>query len=334
MSIASEIMRIQGNISDAYTAAQAKGATIPATQNSDNLATTISTISGGGGDTTGWIPKAIDANGKLVGSSTAPNFTGVEDIGDYVLYYSNYQNTRLTGAVSFPDLTTVSGNNAMSGTFSGCTGLTSVSFPALTTISGSYGFSAVFRGCTGLTSVDLSALTTISGNNAMSSTFSGCTGLTSVSFPALTTISGSYGIESTFYGCTGLTSVSFPALTTISGSRAMNNTFDGCTGLTSVSFPALTTISSSRAMNNTFYYCTGLTSVSFPALKSNSFGSNKTPFGDSSYNYCFVGVSGCTIHFPSNLDPQTGSTVISSLSGYPNFGGTNTVLAFDLPATE
>lgn len=49
MSIASEITRITGNISDAYTAAQAKGATMPATQNSDNLATTISTISGGGG---------------------------------------------------------------------------------------------------------------------------------------------------------------------------------------------------------------------------------------------------------------------------------------------
>ena len=66
MSIASEITRIQDNISDAYTAAQAKGATMPATQNSDNLATTISTISGGGVDTRGWLPRSINANGKLV----------------------------------------------------------------------------------------------------------------------------------------------------------------------------------------------------------------------------------------------------------------------------
>jgi hypothetical protein len=38
-----------------------------------------------------------------------------------------------------------------------------------------------------------------------------------------------------------------------------------------------------------------------------------------------------TIHFPSNLQ-----TKISTLSGYPNFGGTNgyVTLAFDLPATS
>ena len=44
MSIASEITRITNNVADAYTAAQAKGATMPAAENSDNLATTISTI--------------------------------------------------------------------------------------------------------------------------------------------------------------------------------------------------------------------------------------------------------------------------------------------------
>ena len=49
MTIASEIQRIQTNIANAYDAAEAKGATMPATENSDNLATTISSISGGGG---------------------------------------------------------------------------------------------------------------------------------------------------------------------------------------------------------------------------------------------------------------------------------------------
>lgn len=49
MSIASEITRINNNIASAYTACSNKGATLPATQNSDNLANTISTISGGGG---------------------------------------------------------------------------------------------------------------------------------------------------------------------------------------------------------------------------------------------------------------------------------------------
>ena len=48
MSIASEIVRIKNNINDAYTACNAKGATIPATKNSANLATCIGTITGTG----------------------------------------------------------------------------------------------------------------------------------------------------------------------------------------------------------------------------------------------------------------------------------------------
>lgn len=49
MSVASEINRIKANIADAYDEAEAKGATMPATENSANLADTIATISGGGG---------------------------------------------------------------------------------------------------------------------------------------------------------------------------------------------------------------------------------------------------------------------------------------------
>jgi hypothetical protein len=48
MSVASEINRIKANIADAYDEAEAKGATMPATENSANLADTIASISGGG----------------------------------------------------------------------------------------------------------------------------------------------------------------------------------------------------------------------------------------------------------------------------------------------
>lgn len=48
MTIASEITRIQNNIADTYTALSAKGATMPATQNSANLATTVASVSSGG----------------------------------------------------------------------------------------------------------------------------------------------------------------------------------------------------------------------------------------------------------------------------------------------
>lgn len=56
MSIASEITRISGNIADAYTSLNAKGATMPATQNSANLADTIDSVpTGGGGGTPAYM---------------------------------------------------------------------------------------------------------------------------------------------------------------------------------------------------------------------------------------------------------------------------------------
>lgn len=48
MSIASEITRIKNNIANAYIQAENKGATMPQTQNSDNLSSTIASITGGG----------------------------------------------------------------------------------------------------------------------------------------------------------------------------------------------------------------------------------------------------------------------------------------------
>lgn len=50
MSIASEITRIQTNVANAYDALEAKGATMPANENTDSLVATINTISAGGGD--------------------------------------------------------------------------------------------------------------------------------------------------------------------------------------------------------------------------------------------------------------------------------------------
>lgn len=47
MSITSQITRIQSNIENAYTALEAKGATLPLIENSANLVDTINTISGG-----------------------------------------------------------------------------------------------------------------------------------------------------------------------------------------------------------------------------------------------------------------------------------------------
>lgn len=91
-----------------------------------------------------------------------------------------------------------------------------------------------------------------------------------------------------------------------------------------VSFSDLTTISGSSGMQRSFDKCTSLTSLSFPSLTSKSFGSYTSQF-----SYMLYGVTGCTVHFPSNLQ-----SVIGSWSDVTSgFGGTSTTVLFDLPAT-
>lgn len=247
------------------------------------------------------------SSGKLSNSiSTAfiPLSNTITDVADYILYkcYYSTPSSVLYGSVDLSNLTTLSGNSCCQYMFYNCPGITSVDLSNLTTVSGTNAMSSAFQKCTGITSVDLSNLTTVSGIGAMSSAFNGCYNITSVNVSNLTTLSAQNAMGSMFYGCFNLTSITYSALSTVTG--------NGC-------------------LSQCFAAATGLTSISFPALKSTSFGTQVNQF-----NNLISGVTGCTIHFPSNLDPQGGSTVISSLASYPNFGGTNTVLAFDLPATE
>jgi hypothetical protein len=77
-------------------------------------------------------------------------------------------------------------------------------------------------------------------------------------------------------------------------------------------------------MGYAFQGCTKLKTLSFPALTSNSFGSYTNQF-----NNMLSGVTGCKVHFPSNLQSVIGSW--SSVTS--GFTGTNTTVLFDLPAT-
>lgn len=222
-------------------------------------------------------------------------------------------------SVSFPALTSVTSMYAFQAAFLRCGLLASVDFSALTTISGSSAFIYAFQ-ASGITSVPFSALTTISGSSSLSNCFNSCTSLTTASFPALTTINGYSALGECFRACTNLTTVSFPELTTISGSSAFAGTFRDCTSLTSASFPVLTDMSGSGAFQNAFNGCTALTSVSFPSLTANSFDTRTNQFTS-----MLTGVTGCTLHFPAATQAK-----IETMSGYPNFGGTNTTVLFDL----
>lgn len=68
MTIVTEINRIKENIANTYTALSEKGATLPTVQNSDNLASTVSTVTGGG--TEGDVVYAVNATGASIREGT------------------------------------------------------------------------------------------------------------------------------------------------------------------------------------------------------------------------------------------------------------------------
>ena len=173
----------------------------------------------------------------------------------------------------------------------------SISFPDLTVVR-SNGLYQTFQG-NQITSVDLSALTTVDTRGLYWSF--PYNQITSVDLSALTTV-GPYGLSSAFDN-NQITSVDLSSLTTVGGN-----------GLSY----AFTNNKDSQGQ-------TTLTSISFPALTSQSFGESTDQF-----NGMLNGDDGVTVHFPSNLQ-----SVIGDWADVTNgFGGTNTTVLFDLPATE
>ncbi|MBR1533836.1 MAG: hypothetical protein IJ639_05700, partial [Ruminococcus sp.] len=85
MSIASEISRINQNIAAAYTACQNKGATMPQTQNSANMAAAIASLSTGvpGQDLT-WDQRQTDVKNYLNTVTYSPSDYSTSSIASYV----------------------------------------------------------------------------------------------------------------------------------------------------------------------------------------------------------------------------------------------------------
>ena len=198
--------------------------------------------------------------------------------------------------------------------------VTSFSLPSNATNVGKYALAYAFYSCPSLTSVDLSSLTKVSGEQALYRAFDGCTSLTSVDLSSLTTVNGDNALAYAFVDCTSLTSVDLSSLTTVDRQAVFKYAFSGCTKLTSVNFSSLANLVGQSSFRYAFYNCSSLASLSFPALKESSF-----KFEVSQFDSMLSGVTGCTIHFPAAIRAK-----IETLTGYPNFGGTNTTVLFDL----
>lgn len=171
-----------------------------------------------------------------------------------------------------------------------------------------------------VTSFSLPSDATDVGPNALAYAFYSCPSLTSVDLSSLTTVSGEDAFYEAFYKCTAITSVNLSSLTTLSGRGALEYAFDVCTALTSVDFSSLTTVSGYNSLYCAFSRCSSLTSLSFPALTVAGL-----QYGSSQFDDMIRGVTGCTIHFPAAVQAK-----IETTAGYPNFGGTNTTVLFDL----
>ena len=217
MSISQEIQRIKTNIANAYTQANAKGATLPESQNSANLASTIESISGlevkhgiiaTEVDEDGYVTKA-----KVVGLNTVP----------YASFYNNETDryNKLKKVELSEEITTIKKY-----AFKECTSLENINIPDNVTSVLGY----AFQDCRGLKSIELSNNIVTIGEYA----FYNCFGLKDINIPDnVTTIE-----TSTFSGCKSLTSINIPNSVT----SIKNSAFTNCSGMAFYDFSSHTVI--------------------------------------------------------------------------------------------
>lgn len=141
-----------------------------------------------------------------------------------------------------------------------------------------------------------------------------------VSFPKLKTI-GKEGLYVAIGNTSSLISTDFSSLETIDESGMWGALVNS--RMTTISFPKLNYIGED-GMVYCFLGSVTLTSVYFNSLTSSSF------YDDDVFYNMLNFTQNCTVHFPSNLQSVIGNW--SDVLG--GFGGTNTTVLFDLPATE
>lgn len=262
---------------------------------------------------------------SMITTIPADAFSDITEIGNRALYHA-YSYTTFDNNTSL-DMSSVQtiGQEGMRETFYKSTGMVSVNLSSLVTI-GNSGLRSLFstpQSPYTLVSVDLSSLVTI-GNDGMSSSFGGNENLSSFDISSLQTI-GRDGMSGVCDSCTSLTNVDFSSIVSV-GNAGLGYAFYNC-DLRTISFDSLSYIGDG-ALGGCFGENYNLSSVSFPSLTSNSF----TYEDEEGYcfDYMLGSCSNVTVHFPSNLQSIIGSWD-SVVSG---FGGTNTTVLFDLPATE
>lgn len=354
MSIATALVAAQGRVADCYTAISNKGGTLPATQNLSNMPTAISSIPSGGtidsltitpttsqqtisasGGVDGYSPitvnavtSSIDANitaGNIKDGVSILGVTGTYSGGGggsslSSIFDSNYfvsSNGTITNYISFSDQASVSHNYILKPF--------ATSFENSSTIHNwlDATLSEVNSGITGIKSITKIG-NLIANPNSPLLLLNEDTSTEYISFRALK--EAVFTTTKQFNNLTVLKKVDLHNANKI----ALPASFSGLSSFEEIDLSSAEDLTTARALGGTSsvggaFAGTSITTVSLPALKSTSFGSYTNQF-----DYMLKNVTGCTVHFPSNLQSVIGSWT-SVTSG---FGGTNTTVLFDLPATS
>lgn len=138
----------------------------------------------------------------------------------------------------------------------------------------------------------------------------------SVDFTGIKSI-GSQALMNKFLNM-NVVSVNFSDLESLNAASACEGAFYSCT-LEKVEFPKLTSVNGSKALKLAFGKNLHLTEIKFNVLS--DLGTRTDQFDD-----MLEGVTGCTVHFPAALE----STIENWTSVTNGFGGTNTIVVYDL----
>lgn len=343
MTIASEITKLNTNLTNSYTACSNKGATLPASQNFDNLASTISAIPAG--------TTPILASLTVTPSTTAQTITPPSGTDGY--------NTVIASAVTASiDSDIVAGNIKSGVNILGVTG----------TYTGSGGGNDVLNKTDvnyAITADNYSVIQARCGSNgniALGVNYNGGASYTfqtaysnatyrntvrAVILRCITLINGSNNsFKQAFKANTAIEYIDLSNLEEIRYGTGdfFQNAFDG-TSIKEMRFTKLRLIDATANANFRYAFngCSNV-DIYFNALNSGTFS------GGGGYKNTFVqllrGATGCTVHLPSNLENNTiidttydymmddyvsnGTWVTNYTNG---FYGTNTTVLFDLPAT-
>ena len=268
MSIASELSKLQTNLSNVYDAIEAAGGTVPANKNLDNLTTAVESV-----------PTPPDhfleynvSNGKITKKAQTIDLTGVTKIGNYALAAA-YRGSTFTAdtIIDMSGVTSIDGENAMLQCFMETKNISKIDLSNVTTISGE---KACYYACremktpgnsSGEITIDFESLSSVSGLMAFGDFITDNDYVKNISFSSLETISGSSCFSQAFYS-SAIETADFSALTSASY-NCFRRAFDYCDNLTSVDFSSIKTINEDYAFAEAFIRCKKLTNVDFSGLE-------------------------------------------------------------------